>query len=250
MANVKNNSATQETRRRLLLAAGEVFGDRGFHAATIKEITDRAGASLASVNYHFQDKAELYAAVLRRLADDAAEIVPPGENLTGNATNRLRQFIHYFCTALMSRDKPAWEQVLMARELANPSPALDAFHEQVIRPLSEKLSDLIAELLDVPRADAAVGLAAASIMGQCVYYIRHRALLGRMHPQLGNRPDAGRLAAHITAFSLAGIAVQRKQLAEASGRCNASRSGRRGDIAKTPPSVRDGKASPVGSPSL
>ena len=59
MANVKNNAAAQETRRRLLAAAGEVFAEAGFHAATVKVITDRAGASVAAVNYHFRDKAEL-----------------------------------------------------------------------------------------------------------------------------------------------------------------------------------------------
>src|SRR5580693_788036 len=118
MANTKNNCATQETRRRLLQAAGEVFADRGFHAATIKEITDQAGASLASVNYHFQDKAELYAALLRRLAEEAVVIIPPDDQLIGDARTRFRQFVRYLCGTLMGREKPPWEQVLMARELA------------------------------------------------------------------------------------------------------------------------------------
>jgi AcrR family transcriptional regulator len=217
VANVKNNSATQETRRRLLAAAGEVFADRGFHAATIKEITDRAGASLASVNYHFSDKAELYAAVMRRLAEDSAIIVPPDDHLTGDPANRLRQFIRYFCTTMMGRQRTPWEQVLMARELAEPTAALDPWHEQVMRPLSDKLSGLIAELLGLPRSDPAVGLAGASVLGQCVYFMKPCALIGRLHPQLGDRPDVERLAAHIAAFSLAGLRDQRKRLAAAHG---------------------------------
>ena len=212
MANVKNNSATQETRRRLLAAAGAVFADRGFHAATIKEITDRAGASLASVNYHFTDKAELYAAVLRRLAEDMSVIVPPDEQLTGDPATRLRQFVRYFCRAMMGRTREPWEQVLMAREMAEPSAALDPCHEQVMGPLSRKLSGLVADLLGVPAADPAVGLAAASVVGQCVYYMKH-AVIGRVHPQLGDRPDVDRLADHVAAFSLAGIAAQRRRLA-------------------------------------
>ena len=212
MANVKNNSATQETRRRLLRAAGEVFADRGFHAATIKEITDRAGASLASVNYHFRDKAELYAAVLRRLADETAVIVPPDECLSGDAATRLRQFIRHLCTAMMGRERCGWEQVLMAREMAEPTGALDPFYEQVIRPLTEKLSGLAAELLDVPPTAPAAGLAAASVLGQCVYYLKQRTLIRRLHPQLGDRPDVDELIAHVTQFSLAGIRAERKQL--------------------------------------
>jgi len=209
MANVKNNSATQETRRKLLSAAGEVFADRGFHAATIKEITDRAGASLASVNYHFQDKAELYAAVLRRIAEEIAEVIPPDERLSGHAAARFKQFVHYFCTRVMSREKPVWEQVLMAREMAEPTEALEPMLQQVISPLSEKLSALIAELLAIPATEPAVGLAAASVLGQCAYYMRHRNLFSRMHKQLPGRPDAELLATHIAAFSLAGIRAMR-----------------------------------------
>jgi AcrR family transcriptional regulator len=209
MANTKNNSATQETRRRLLQAAGEVFADRGFHSATIKEITDRAGASLASVNYHFQDKAELYAAVLRHIAEEAAQVVPPDDLMTGDAPARFRQFVRFFCSRLMGREKPTWEKVLMAREMADPTGALEPLYEHVIGPLSEKLSGVIAELLRVPPTDPAVGLAAASVLGQCVYYMRHRHLFGRMHPQLTSPPTAEQLASHISSFSLAGIRAQR-----------------------------------------
>lgn len=205
MANIKNNSASQDTRRRLLSAAGEVFANRGFHAATIKEITDQAGASLASVNYHFEDKAELYAAVLRRIAEEVAEVIPPDESLTGDAATRFGQFIHYFCGRLMGREKPVWEHVLMAREMAEPSAALEPLYEKVIGPLSEKLSALIAELLRSAASEPPVGLVAASVLGQCVYYMRHRNLFPRMHQQLGERPDVEKLAAHIAEFSLAGI---------------------------------------------
>jgi TetR/AcrR family transcriptional regulator, regulator of cefoperazone and chloramphenicol sensitivity len=214
LANVKNNSATQETRRRLLAAAGEVFADRGFHAATIKEITDKADASLAAVNYHFQDKAELYKAVLAKLAEDHSRIVPPDSALSGPAAMRLRQFVSFFCHAAIARQRASWEQVLMAREMAEPTDALDALNEQVLKPLTQKLSAIVAELLDVRPHHTAVGLAAASVLGQCIYYMKHRACIGQMHPQLGDNPDIEQYANHVADFSLTGIRAMRKQLAE------------------------------------
>jgi AcrR family transcriptional regulator len=214
MANIKNNSATQETRRRLLDAAGQVFADHGFHTATIKQITDRAGASLAAVNYHFSDKAELYAAVLRRVVEDVAQIVPPDELLSGSAANRLRQFIRYFCGNMFGLTKPAWSQMVMARELAEPTAALQPLFDTVTEPLNEKLSSLIAELTGLSPDDEVVGMAAASVIGQCVYYMRHKSLIGRMHSQLSDRPDAEVVARHIADFSLAGIRKLRGKVAK------------------------------------
>ena len=35
----------EDTRHRLLQVAGEVFGEKGFSAATVREICERAGAN-------------------------------------------------------------------------------------------------------------------------------------------------------------------------------------------------------------
>ena len=49
-------------RARLLEAAGQVFAEQGFEAATGKEIAERAGVNAAGVNYHFGSLEGLYAA--------------------------------------------------------------------------------------------------------------------------------------------------------------------------------------------
>ena len=41
------------TRALLLETAGQVFAERGFADGTSKEICERAGTPMASVNYHF-----------------------------------------------------------------------------------------------------------------------------------------------------------------------------------------------------
>src|ERR1700676_2168363 len=63
------------TRDKLIEAAGYVFAERGYRAATIREISRRAGANVAAVNYTFGDKMGLYTEVLRhsvRAAQTAA----------------------------------------------------------------------------------------------------------------------------------------------------------------------------------
>ena len=49
----------RDTRSALLRAATFVFADRGFDAATLREVTRVAGANIAAVNYHFRSKDEL-----------------------------------------------------------------------------------------------------------------------------------------------------------------------------------------------
>ncbi len=64
------------TRDKLIEAAGHVFAERGYRAATIREICRRAGANVAAVNYTFGDKMGLYTEVLRhsvRAAQTAAD---------------------------------------------------------------------------------------------------------------------------------------------------------------------------------
>ncbi|MEV4053830.1 TetR family transcriptional regulator [Amycolatopsis sp. NPDC049688] len=58
-----------DTRTQILDAAERLFGERGFHGTSVRAITELAGANLAAVGYHFGSKAELLAAVARRVIE-------------------------------------------------------------------------------------------------------------------------------------------------------------------------------------
>jgi AcrR family transcriptional regulator len=58
--------ATADTKEQLLDAAEDLFAEHGFAATSLRELTARAGANVAAVNYHFGGKDNLAKAVLAR----------------------------------------------------------------------------------------------------------------------------------------------------------------------------------------
>lgn len=67
--------AIPDTRTQLLDAAENLFAEHGYRGTSVRAITKLAGANLAAVGYHFGSKAELMAAVARRVIEpiDAAQ---------------------------------------------------------------------------------------------------------------------------------------------------------------------------------
>jgi AcrR family transcriptional regulator len=55
---------------RLLSAAEELFAERSYRQTTVAEICARAGIATGSFYAHFRSKAEIFAAVVRRINDD------------------------------------------------------------------------------------------------------------------------------------------------------------------------------------
>ena len=59
----------QESRKRILESAREIFFRDGFEAANLDEVAQRAGVAKGTIYRHFESKAELYVAVLAENAD-------------------------------------------------------------------------------------------------------------------------------------------------------------------------------------
>ena len=60
------NVAAPPTKDRILDSAETLFGLNGFDTISLRDITTHAGVNLAAVNYHFQSKESLIAAVIGR----------------------------------------------------------------------------------------------------------------------------------------------------------------------------------------
>ncbi len=196
------------TRQRLLEAAGEIFADRGYRAATVQEICRRAAANIAAIHYHFGDKENLYYEVLkygRRFTCLASEPLNPAD-LAQRPAELLRQYIFSMLSGLMRDGRPAWYTRLIAQEVAEPTAALDQLINREMRPQSERLRAIVGALAGPDAPERQVTLMAHSVLGQCLFYHHARLYILKLsHRDAYDDGEMEEVAAHIAAFSLEGI---------------------------------------------
>ena len=91
----------EETRERIVQAAAECFAERGFRAASTREIASRAGTNQGLITYHFKSKDELWRAAaeylfgpIRGMIQDR---VPALEGLDAREQGReaVRDFVRF-----------------------------------------------------------------------------------------------------------------------------------------------------------
>ena len=201
------------TKERILAAAGEIFGHRGFKDTTIRTIAKAADVNIAAINYHFRDKEGLYGAVLEDVFHQGFTRFPATMDLTAGADprQRLRSFIKAMFYRLQSKE--GWGGVagrgrLIARELLDPSPAFETILDRYIKPHRDLLVAIVADLFAPPLPEPEKLLSCAiSIIGQCIYYALASPIIHKVCVE--NSPteaNLDRLADFVWHFSLGGIA--------------------------------------------
>ncbi|MFO7901205.1 MAG: CerR family C-terminal domain-containing protein, partial [Pirellulaceae bacterium] len=182
--------STKDTRSRILEAAGAAFAEHGFRRTTIRGICQRAGANLASVNYHFGDKQRLYRQVLRYAHDFAVSQRPLPEWPPGTAPEqKLRDFVHITLNRMLSVEHLPWHHRLMQREILRPSGAMLELVEDYLRPNFQTLLAILDELVPAGTPMPKRRQLGLSIIGQCSFYRMHffsgssRGLLHMLVPE-------------------------------------------------------------------
>jgi AcrR family transcriptional regulator len=196
------------TRDRILQAALEIFAERGFKAATVREICARAGVNVASVNYYYRSKEALYREALVYSFKEADRKYPQVAFTDASLPpeDRLRLFIRSLLLRLMDDGQLGVHAQLMAREIADPTDALDYIVDTVMRPRFKVLRDIIPLIAGPGFEPEDIDRFIYSILGQCLVYRHSRALVERLCPGIIAGPDAiERTAEMIARFSLAGL---------------------------------------------
>ncbi|MCP4759119.1 MAG: CerR family C-terminal domain-containing protein [Planctomycetes bacterium] len=191
------------TKEDILNAAMAVFAEHGFHAGTVRDICDQAGANVAAVNYHFHDKTSLYAEVLQHAYRNAGigEPMPLLADEPDHPAKQLGAWIAWYVRRLLHSGGTDVGR-LMAREMAEPTEALDYLAKGAVQPVFMELGRLVDAACGGSLDERALKLQCVAIVGQCLVFHTGRAMLERLDPPHFGYEDADEIASHITKWAL------------------------------------------------
>ncbi|SDQ44601.1 TetR/AcrR family transcriptional regulator [Thermostaphylospora chromogena] len=129
-------------RRQLLSAAQEVFVERGYHAAAMDEIAERAGVSKPVLYQHFPGKLELYLALLDLHVDDMVARCRAALDSTTDNKQRVQAAIGAFFDFVSSQGEAF--RLVFESDLRNVAPVRQRM-ERSLRESADMISQVIQE---------------------------------------------------------------------------------------------------------
>ncbi len=88
--------SNKDTKDKILSVAGALFAENGYDSTSIRDISKEAGVNLASINYHFKNKLNLYREVMNasilNIQADVERLGTQSDNLKDFYWNLFKQF--------------------------------------------------------------------------------------------------------------------------------------------------------------
>ena len=140
---------TATTRRALLDAARSLFAERGYHGAAAEEIVRRAGLTRGALYHHFEDKKDLFRAVVDEMEAEIDERIEEAERAQSGLPEAVMAGYRVFLDAALD------PEIRRTFFLDGPSVLGWEWHEidarHAVGKIEEGLESLIAEGLMEPQ---------------------------------------------------------------------------------------------------
>jgi len=109
---------SEEVRRSIFKAAGELVGERGYEAASISRITERAGVALGTFYNHFPTRQALLDQLLPTIGQDMIEFI--SERTRHIRPERDRELARFRCFFEFLVENPGFLRILNESEYSAP----------------------------------------------------------------------------------------------------------------------------------
>jgi len=183
----RRQAAKIRTRAKVMAAARALFAERGYEPATIRDIARGAGMSTGAVFANFQDKAELFDAVLAEDLERVSAALTDALGQSGDTATRLEAALSAAYHA--SYDQLPLVQAVVARAWFQPA-AAEKRSREALAPLTGAVAATIEDGVSTGELQkgADVPLLASLIWEGFVANYRRAAYDGW---------DAARMSAHL-----------------------------------------------------
>jgi AcrR family transcriptional regulator len=199
----------EATRAALLKAATLVFAEKGYASASVRQITEKAGANQAAINYHFGGKEQLYRAVLEAARDTLAkESALDATELDALAPEAaVRSYLRQFLAPLVKRDKVSRYMRIFTWEAVQATDVFQAFIKDNPPRIFLLAQRVVSRFLPADATPDEVAIAALWLAQQPMFFVRDAERLSGGPLQIKfDEPMVERLVDLLTRLSLGGLA--------------------------------------------
>lgn len=199
-----------DTRDRLLQAAGQEFAQRGFEHASVRTICEAAHANVSAVKYHFGSKHDLYLAVWEVAARQMVSSEAMPELGDGDDPERvLRDFIAWFMRLVLveTQSRPWTGQLLAYETLAPTEGALNTFVRDCCVPVRDELKRLVRAIAGPKLKRQQISDLVYALIAMCVNPMHSREVYRMLgHEVPSTNTQVKRLANNVAGLAISGLA--------------------------------------------
>lgn len=182
----------EDTRRRILETALEIFATEGYEGASTRQLAERAEVNLPAIQYYFGSKEGLFRAVLESIIEHTERHMGPLDMrvkaaLADPGTSRekllelLCEMLKAFVSLVLGGAQVESRRLLFARSEVEDTPGLEQLHESGMRHVFQPCLALTARLIGRSIDDDETWLRALALIGQVTIFC-HRGALDAQKP--------------------------------------------------------------------
>ena len=175
----------EDTRRRILETALDLFAAQGYEGASTRQIAEGAGVNLPAIQYYFGNKEGLYRAIIDDITADTdrhmaglAERVRAALDAPETPREALAallcEMLEIFVVLVTSGTQVESRRLFFARAEIEETPGLDILHENGMRQIFNPCLALLSRLHGKPATDQEMTVRTLALIGQVVIFCNNQ----------------------------------------------------------------------------
>ena len=132
-----------DTKEKIAATAQKLFGEKGFHGTSVREISREAGVSLSMINYHYGSKEGLFNNLVQTLFIRMHEGVKNIQSSSISAKEKINAFIDLFTDQI--RENEDLMRFLATELIMENNTELTSWIAEKMEIINQAIEDIITE---------------------------------------------------------------------------------------------------------